>query len=168
MVENLLWDLSESNPSVCGGDSLGLDDPCLLEPLVRLAQLDGLPICCLVTKLGEQNKLFFQLCRVCKSNKVAELKKIANSSMHFSLPLFWSFHNPSKPACCCYLLLAICYLLLATSSFFLLLASSSCFLFLALIVFLLASCGRLFATCYLLLSICHLLLAACNLVHSWL
>ena len=64
MVEDLLGDLSESNPSVCGGDSLGLDDPGLLEPLVRLAQLDGLPICCLVTKLGEQNKLAFEQGRV--------------------------------------------------------------------------------------------------------
>lgn len=61
MLENIfisLADLPEGDSRVGGGDLLPVDDLGLLEPLVRLRQLDRLAVRGLVAELGEQLELF--------------------------------------------------------------------------------------------------------------
>lgn len=55
-----LADLPEGDSCVGGGDLLPVDDLGLLEPLVRLAELDGLPVGRLVAELGEGLELVLQ------------------------------------------------------------------------------------------------------------
>jgi hypothetical protein len=52
-----LRDLSECNAGVRGGHVLGVDDCGLLEPLVRLRQLDRLAIGCLVAEFSKSLEL---------------------------------------------------------------------------------------------------------------
>ena len=61
----LLRDFLEGDASVSGGEPLGRYDSRLLKPLVRLAQLDGRPVSCLVSELGETDKLALQHCGIC-------------------------------------------------------------------------------------------------------
>ncbi len=64
IINALLADLSECDSGVCGGDLFAVDDLCLLEPLVRLTQLDGLAIRGLVSELGKGRELLFKGLRV--------------------------------------------------------------------------------------------------------
>ena len=59
-IEDSLWNLSESNPGVCCGDLLAVNDLGLLEPLVALAQLDRLAVGRLVTELGKGSELLLK------------------------------------------------------------------------------------------------------------